>query len=155
MNFQIHALDPAPYTALFSLPETDLTARGIRRMTADSAPGYPCRVSLEDAAIGETVLLLNHEHLAGPSPFRASHAIYVRKNAARARPAPGHVPEVMARRVLSLRAFGAGQMLLEAEVIPGDAAAPALERLFNIPEVAQVHIHYAAPGCFAARALRA
>lgn len=42
-------------------------------------------------------------------------------------------------------------MMLEAEVAPGDALEPVIERLLAIPGVAYLHAHNAAMGCYAAR----
>jgi hypothetical protein len=155
MTFQITALDPEPFAPLFELSDAELAARGARRVIADSNPGFPCRVSLEDAAIGETLILVNHPHLTGNTPYAASHAIYVRETAVRASPAPGEVPDVLHRRLLSVRAYDADAMMVEAEVLEGEALAPHLEALFARPDVAFVHLHNARPGCFAAAVRRA
>ena len=155
MSFQIIALDPAPFAPLFALSDAELAGRHIVRRVADTMPGFPCRVSLADAAIGETLLLLNHEHLPVASPYRAAHAIYVREGAEQAHPEPGEVPEVIARRLISGRAFDAAGMMTDADVAEGDAVAPLIERLFADTAVVFVDLHNARPGCFAARAVRA
>ena len=76
MTYVVRGLDPAPYRHLFGLPDDDLAERGIVRMTVDGN-GYPCRVSLTDRAVGETVLLVNHLSHDVANPYRASHAIFV------------------------------------------------------------------------------
>src|SRR5581483_6788056 len=81
MSFRVSGLSVAEFAPLFGLPETELAIRGIARHTADVSPGFPCRVSLEDAEPGETLLLLNYEHLSVASPYRSRYAIYVRENA--------------------------------------------------------------------------
>lgn len=154
MSFQLHALPADPYAPLFDLSDAELNQRAIRRMTVDSCPGFPCRVSLADAELGEEVLLLNHQHLAGDTPFAASHAIFVRKGVSRAHPAEGAVPEVLMRRLLSLRAFDGDRMMIDADVIDGPELARRLGEMFEDPGVAYIHIHYAKPGCFAALATR-
>ncbi len=155
MTFQIHPLPRAQFAPLFALSVADLALRHIRRVTADTCPGFPCRVSLEDATPGEDVLLLNHQHLDGPGPYAASHAIYVRTTAPEARIAPGIVPHVLASRLLSVRAFDADQMMMTADVVAGTDLAPALDAMFADPRNAFVHIHNAKQGCYAARATRA
>ena len=155
MTFQIHALPLAPFAPLFDLDDSALKAKGARRVTATATPGFPCRVSLEDAEVGEELILLNHRHLPGNSPYTASHAIYVRKDAQVATPLPGEVPEVLANRLLSLRAFDEDDMMQSADVVEGDRLAARLDHLFADPQIREVHIHNAAPGCFAARATRA
>src|SRR5579871_2789509 len=101
MSFRISGLPRAAFTDLFDLPEAELSARGIVRHTADVSPGFPCRVSLEDAEPGETLLLLNYEHLSVASPYRSRYAIYVREHAKEASLEVNEVPPVLRRRLLS------------------------------------------------------
>lgn len=155
MTFQIHALPEAPFRPLHALSDADLAAQGARRVICDAQPGYPCRVSLEDAAPGERLLLLNHEYLSAASPYRGTHAIYVRETARQAHPGVGEVPASLATRLLSVRAFGADDMMRSAEVLEGAALAGWLEGAFADPSVAYIHVHNARQGCFAARVTRA
>jgi hypothetical protein len=155
MTFQIHPLDPAPYRPLFDLADDALHARRARRVIATSDPGFPCRVSLADAAIGETLLLVNHAHLSGMTPYAASHAVYVRQGVEAVAPAPGTVPEMLRHRLLSVRGFDAGQMMIEADVVEGSALGGRLDRLFDNAGIAFVHVHFARQGCFAAAVTRA
>lgn len=155
MTFQIHALPRETFAPLFDLDETALASRRARWQIAESSPGWPCRVSLADADKGERLLLVNHEHLGGDTPYRASHAVYVRQNAAQARPEPGEVPDVIGRRLISLRAFGSDRMMVGADVLEGTAIRPAIEAMLADDHVTEVHLHIAGPGCYLARATRA
>lgn len=155
MTFRISALPYAPFAPLFAMDDAALHARGARRMVADATPGFPCRVSLEDAAIGETLILVHHEHHTADTPFRASHAIYVREGAVEARPAPDAVPALLRTRLLSLRGFDEGGMMVAADAVEGTALEPAIDAMFADPAVASIHLHYAKPGCYAARDVRA
>lgn len=155
MSFQIHALDPKPFEAWFGRDSAALAAQGIRRVTATATPGFPCRVSLADAEPGETLLLLNHAHLAGPTPYAASHAIYVREGARRATPAAGEVPDVLQRRLLAVRAYDRDAMMIDAEIVEGTAVAAQIERFLARPETQFIHLHNARRGCFAASVTRA
>jgi len=56
-------------------------------------------------------------------------------------------------RLLSLRAFDAHGMLVDADVVDGRALEPALDRL--LADAAYVHVHFAKPGCYAALVRRA
>jgi Protein of unknown function (DUF1203) len=154
MTFQIHALPKTLFEDLFALPDADLEKMGMLRVRAESEPGYPCRVSLQDARVGEELILLNYQHLSGKSPYAASHAIYVRKDARQAQVKPGEVPEVLSSRLLSVRGFNRQQLMVEADVIDGQDLAAKLETLFSNIEVDIVHIHNAKQGCFAAKATR-
>ncbi len=154
-TFQIRALERGAFDELFALPDAELAARGIRRVVADAKPGFPCRVSLADAEPGETLLLLHHLHHDVPGPYRASGPIYVREHATTATPAPGEVPDAVRRRLLSLRAYDASGLLLDADVAEGTTLEARLVTFFADPAVSYVHAHHARPGCFSCRIERA
>ena len=148
MAYRIQGLAPEPFEALFTMSEAELAARNARRTVADG-PGYPCRVSLEEAELGEPLVLLNHVSNDAATPFRAAHAIYVRYGAERGR-YEDEVPAILATRTLGLRGFDAQGMLRGALLaLPGEADAKIRE-LFERPEVAE-NAHNAALGCFLAR----
>jgi hypothetical protein len=153
-HFLVVALPRERFTELFALDDDALAARGIDRRTVPEDGGVPCRVSLEDAEPGETVLLLPFVHHDVVSPYRASGPIYVREQATTARLGPDELPAMLERRLLSLRAYDAQAMLQNAEVVEGTRLRTSLTALFAIPEVAYVDIHNARPGCFNCRALR-
>src|SRR5690606_32870063 len=119
MHFQISGLPLSPFAPLFSLSDEELARHDARRVVADKRPGFPCRVSLRDAEVGERLILLNHEHLSVSSPYRSRHAIYVRESATEARLAIDEVPEQLRIRLLSIRAFDTQGMMKGAEVTPG------------------------------------
>lgn len=151
MSFVIAGLDPAPFRRLYGLDEAMLATEGAVRVVADAMPGYPCRVTLEDAEPGETLLLLNHEHLPVPNPYRARHAIFVREGAETPARHVGTVPEQLTRRLLSVRAFDSDAMMTDADVIEGHGLAALIARWFADPAIAFLHVHNAKRGCFAAR----
>jgi hypothetical protein len=94
---------------------------------------------------------LNYEHLPVASPFRSSHAIYVREDAVEARPEVNEVPDMLARRLLSVRAFDAAGMMQAADVVQGSDVEPLIERLLGDAKVAYLHAHNAKLGCYFAR----
>ena len=151
MTFRITALPLEPFTPLFAMDDDALARRRARRVVADAQPGYPCRVSLQDAAPGERLILMHHEHQSADTPFRASHAIYVRECAVRAEPAAGTIPAQFLHRTLSLRGFDAGGMMVAADLSPGDRLKDAIAAMLAKADVDHVHLHYAAAGCYAAR----
>jgi hypothetical protein len=155
MSFQISGLPVAPFAPLFGLSDAELAKHAAIRRTADKSPGFPCRVSLLDAEPGETLLLLNYEHLAVATPYRSRYAIYVRENASEARLAVDEVPEQLRCRLLSVRAFDDRGMLLDADVANGLDVESVIERMLERREVGYLHVHNAKPGCFAARVDRA
>ena len=138
----------------FALDDAALHARDARRELVREHPGTPCRVSLEDARVGETVLLVNHCHLPVQSPYRSSHAIYVREGVAQARPGVGEVPAAISTRLISVRLLDTGDMMVGADVVDGAALDGVLSEALRDPAVRYVHLHYARPGCFAAAVTR-
>lgn len=155
MNFRVSALPARPFVPLYGLSDSELEAHGARRVVADHAPGFPCRVSLREAAPGERVLLLNFEHLSVPTPYRSRYAIYVREGAEQALPAVNELPDILTRRVLSLRALSADGLLQGAELVQGAQLQEAIARWLTRDVVDYLHLHNAAPGCYAARVDRA
>jgi hypothetical protein len=155
VTFQIKPLPLGRFRALFAQTTEALAAQSILRVTADHPNAFPCRVSLRDAELGETLLLLNYEHQPAATPYRATHAIYVLENAEEAELAPGEVPEVLRRRTLSLRGFTETGIMQSADFTEGPELATALATMFANSEISYAHIHNAKPGCYAARADRA
>lgn len=154
MTYAMTGLAPAPYANLFMLSDTDLAQHGARRVTATASPGFPCRISLQDAEIGETVLLVHHVSHDVPTPYRSAYAIYVRDVAKSAEFRDCLAP-VMQGRTLGLRGFDSAAMLRDARLAtPGEAEA-AIVSLFDNPEIAYIHAHNAAYGCFIAQIDRA
>lgn len=156
MSFRIHPLPSAPFQPLFAMNDAALEAIGARRMTADAPHSAPCRVSLIDAEPGERLILLNHRHLDVPSsPYRGDGPIFVREGAVVAKPDAGEVPDMLARRLLSVRAYDVDWMMTEADVVEGRDLAGRLEQWFADDRVARIHMHTARRGCFMAEARRA
>jgi Protein of unknown function (DUF1203) len=149
MTYRIEGLAPEPFAPLFGMSDAELAARNARRAVADG-PGFPCRVSLEEAEAGETLVLVNHVSNDAPTPFRAAHAIYVREGAERGAYVDS-VPPLFGTRTLGLRGFDGEGMLQGALLaLPGEADG-RIRELFERPEVAEIHAHNAALGCFLAR----
>ena len=155
MSFQITGLPLSQFAPLFSLTDQELASRDAIRVVSDGKSGYPCRVSLQEAERGESLILLNYEHLSVASPYRSRHAIYVRQAATDAALDVDEVPALFRSKLLSLRAFDSKGMMNDADVMPGTAIEKVIERMFANEETAYVHVHYAKPGCFAARVDRA
>jgi hypothetical protein len=151
MNFQLRGLEPALFAAYFGLDDATLAAQGMRRMRSDAPVGYPCRVSLEDAPVGEEVLLLPFVHQDGRSPYRASGPIFVRRGQPRAARIENALPTYLTLRPLSVRAYDAADEMLDAEVVDGASAEPLIRRYLARADVDYLHVHFARRGCFACR----
>jgi hypothetical protein len=150
MTYRITGIDPAPYRHLFGRSDEELAAEGVVRL-AVTDPTFPCRVSLTDRAMGETVLLLNHISHDVANPYRASHAIFVTEAVEEPAQYVDEVPPVFTTRVLSLRGFDADGMMADAILTqPGEADA-GIRKLFDNPKIETIHAHNATRGCFAAK----
>jgi hypothetical protein len=155
MSYRIVGLEPEPFLDLFQLSDDELAARHIVRTTATAKRGYPCRITLEDAEPGERVLLLNYEHQSASTPYRSSHAIYVRENSRHRYDAVDQIAPALRTRTLSVRAFDVGGMMIDADIVEGEALESLIERFFADRNAAYLHVHNAKRGCFAARVERA
>lgn len=153
-GFRLVALPAEYFRPLFALDDARLAQRGARREVADEKPGFPCRVSLADAEVGETVILLPFAHHDVDSPYRGTGPIYVRAGAATATPQPGEIPPMFRHRLLSLRAYDAAAWLVGAEVVEGTRLEGAIGRLLADARVSYLHVHNAGPGCYNCRVVR-
>ena len=151
MSFRITGLPAENFAHLFELSDKELAAReAVRRIADDRRPGYPCRVSLTDSEPGDELLLVNYEHHPVSSPYRMRFAVYVRKGE-ETYDAVDEVPAQLRIRTLAVRAFDAKAMMVGWELVDGRELEAAIERRFADPRAVYLHVHYAAPGCYAAR----
>src|SRR5262245_51459243 len=121
MGFRIQGLSRQTFQGLIGQPDEVLRQHRAQRRTVEASPGYPDRITLDDVPVGESVLLVHHEHQSADTPFRASHAVFIWENAPATRDCLNEVPPAMARRLISLRAFDAAHMMIDADITPGDA----------------------------------
>lgn len=156
MAYRVRGLDPDPFRPLFALDDAGLAAAGARRVTADECPGYPCRISLSDAPIGDRLILVSHPHMTVPgSPYRAAGPVFVRETAAETAVLENTLPPYLTSRLLSLRAYDAAGMMVDADVVPGADAEPLIARFLSDDAVALIHAHFARRGCYGALIERA
>jgi hypothetical protein len=148
MSFRLTGLSVDQFRPLFGLSDEALAARGVVRVAADDSA--PCRVSLDDAAVGEPVLLIHYEHQPAPSLYRASGPIFVRESAGETMVADT-VPDSFRKRTYSARAYAADGLMVDAEVGEGTDLEALIGQLFARPEVAYIHLHHARRGCFSCR----
>lgn len=151
MTYRITGIDPAPYRHLFGVSDEELASHGIVRMTVTQKPGFPCRVTLTDRNVGESVLLLNHVSHDVANPYRASHAIFVTEGVEQPAEYVDEIPPVFSTRVLSLRGFDKNGMMADAILTQPGEADSGIHKLFNDPEIQTIHAHNATRGCFSAK----
>jgi hypothetical protein len=154
MTYAIRGLDPAQFAPLFAMNDAELASNRATRVIAETDRGYPCRVSLQDAAKGDALILLHHTSHAVDTPYRNAYAIYVRQAAAEPASFVDSLPPVFEGRPLGLRGFDANGALRDARLaLAGEAEAKIIDLLAN-PAIAYIDAHNAAHGCFAARVER-
>jgi Protein of unknown function (DUF1203) len=154
MTYRITGLSSEPFADLIGQDDETLARHGAVRVTAAAKPGYPCRITLDDAEPGETLILLNHVSHDVATPYRSAYAIYVREVATATAQFEDEVPPVFANRPMAFRAFDTGGMLRNAALaLPGEADAK-IRALFDQPDIAYLHAHNAAHGCFSAKVER-
>jgi hypothetical protein len=155
MSFRIQGLDTEQFTSYVGLDDDALRAFRAKRVIAECSPGYPDRIELRDAEPGESLILLNYEHQSARSPYRSSHAIYVLEHAVIAYDRIDQIPAVLRSRIISLRAFDASGMIVDAALCPGSELESSIETLLALSDTSYLHLHYAKYGCYACRVDRA
>lgn len=155
MDFEIEGLAVDDFAHLFGLSDEELERKGVKRYVCDEAPGFPDRIEMRDAEIGESLLLLNHTSMAKNSPYRATHAIFVLENAKQTYQAINEIPPVMYNRLLSLRGFDQDGMIIVAAVAKGDDIRTEILKLLSNESIVHVDAHNAERGCFSGRITRA
>jgi hypothetical protein len=154
-SFQLVGIDHEPFQSLFDLSDVQLAERCAKRCIADESPGYPCRISLEDAQLGEELLLLPFVHHPAASPYRASGPIFVRRGVRKRRLPVGEMPRYITDRLISVRAYDATHMMVAATVSEGPAVACEIDTFFRQDNVSYIHLHNAKRGCFSCEVVRA
>ena len=154
-DFQVVALPSEAFGELLAMSDDDLRAQRGRRMVVDHKPGFPCRVSLVDAEIGEEVILVDYTHHDADSPYRASGPIFVRAKAGTAKLEVNEIPGMLSTRLLSVRAYNDRGNMRDACVIEGAELASQIRTFFGDERVAYLHVHNAGPGCFNCKVERA
>jgi len=155
MDFRIQGLSPESFLPLYGLSDEELANRSAKRYVACSKPGFPDRIEMRDAEPGDRLILVNYVHQPADTPYRASHAVFVLEGAEKKYDAVNEVPEVLLRRLISIRAFDPDHWMLEGDVCDGRELDATIRKLLAKPEVAYLHAHYAKHGCYAARIERA
>lgn len=154
MTFRIEGLDREQFAQYIGRTDSELAAMNAHRVIATEDNAYPCRISLQDAKQGDTLILLNYEHHAAATPYRSRHAIYINESSIETGVFIDEIPDQLERRLLAIRAYDAAGMMIDAEVVEGNAARPIIERLLELEGAAHLHVHNARRGCYAARVRR-
>lgn len=151
MEFIIRGLPAENYDHLFGMSDAELEANGAKRYLCDAKPGFPDRIEMRDAEIGQTLLLINHTSMDKNTPYKASHAIFVREGAKSTYEARNEIPAVMCDRLMSLRAFDHAGMMADAKVATGAEIKAFVVNALKDDSIAHIDAHTATRGCFIGR----
>lgn len=155
MNYIVEGLSPEPFQHLFGMTDEALEQHNVKRCVCNKEHSFPDRVSMRDLDIGETALLLNHTSMDKETPYKASHAIFIKEELQSPYKAENEIPDVMYRRMLSLRAFDKDGMIIHAGLASGDDIEQTIKTMLLDPEVEHIDAHNAGRGCFSGRISRA
>jgi len=147
-NLRFKALDHKLFTRYFAMSAEELRSFGAYLFVADKTPCYPCRVSLQDAEVGETVLAIPYEHHPAEGPYRSSGPIFIRKDAKTANLGVNEIPKMLRHRLLSVRGYSSDSLMVEGDAVSGDELEAVLDKQFQKGAVEYIHVHNAGPGCF-------
>ncbi|MBT2623231.1 DUF1203 domain-containing protein [Chryseobacterium sp. ISL-6] len=147
-NFKFEALNDVDFAYLSRLSDAELSEKNIKKLVVDKFPGFPCRVTLEDAKVDEQVFLLNYDFHNVNSPYKASGPIFVRTNHSTKMYEINEVPIMFNHRLLSARGYTKDGMMFFADVFEGKLLKEKIQEIFENQEIEYVHIHNAKPGCF-------
>jgi hypothetical protein len=151
MSFRLSGLPASLFRPLFALNDSELQRRGAEKRVTKTGDDYPCRVSLEVAKPGETVILVPYEHQSALSPYRSSGPVFVRESAQDSFDRTDEIPEQMRPRLMSLRAYNSSHYIVGADVSPGAELGGLAARFFERPDVSYIHVHHARWGCYVCR----
>ena len=154
-DFIIQALDKDLFARFMKMEDKALDAVNARWLVADASPGYPCRVSLREASVGERVLLVPFPYHDVDSPYRACGPVFVREQADTAELDVNEIPDILPGRLLSVRAYDSAHIMVHAQTIQGIQFEQAVRSQFSSEAVSYLQIHNASPGCFSCTVHRA
>ncbi len=155
MTYRIEGLKRADFEHFFAMTDAELAEHGAVRVKAGADKGWPCRISLEDAKADESLILLNHTSHDVATPYRSAYAIYVNEHRSDALVYTDETPPVFEGRPMAFRAFDRDGMLRNAALALPGQADEKIRELFDCQEIAYIHAHNAAHGCFSAKVERA
>jgi len=155
IDFRITGLPVDPFRRFFDLGDEELALHNARRYVADAKPGFPCRVSLIDAEVGERVILVSYTHHQVNGPYSGSGPVFVRESARVAELNVNEVPEVVRHRLISVRAYDADGLMNQSQVVEGRDVSQVVQEFFANEKVQYLHLHNAKPGCYSCRVDRA
>ena len=139
MNFKLKSLEDTEFANFFEMDKLELDKIGAVKMIVDEFPGFPCRVSLQDAEVGEEVILLPYQHHKTNSPYQTNGPIFVRKTAKTAILGINEIPKMCNHRLLSLRGFDINGIMKDASVTEGQNLREQIILTFKNKAINYIH----------------
>jgi len=121
---------------------------GAKKIKVDQRPGYPCRLSLQDAEVGETVILFTYPHHQVDSPYKSAGPVFVRMNGEAAKLPNNTLPKMLEHRFLSLRVYDEDAMMIGSTTVAGNSLSTTINELFSDANAKYIQVHNAGPGCY-------
>ncbi|MDW6094794.1 DUF1203 domain-containing protein [Vibrio rhizosphaerae] len=154
-NFIIKPIEKSMFSEYLNLNDQQLEKFSAKWLIADSKPGFPCRVSLKEAEIGERILLIPYKYHDVNSPYKASGPIFIREDAVEAKLNINEIPEILTQRLLSVRAYSEDSLMIHAETTLGSGLEKIICNMLTDANVKYLQVHNANPGCFNCTVYRA
>ncbi len=136
--------------------ESGLDDAGNRLVRQFAGHSSPCRHCLTDARPGEAVLLGSY-HFGRPNGiYWTPSPVFVHQERCAPFASANFIPEIVRRRLVSVRAYDADDLCLYdlGEVGEGSAVEAPIDRALIDRRTDCVNIHTARPGCFLCRVER-
>lgn len=122
-------------------------------ITVDQPDAFPCRHCLQWAQPGEQVILFPYESVSAGRPYSESGPIFVHARDCEPYAKPEYPASFRSHRVL--RAYDAGENMIDAAVISDDQPEAVIDKLFENPKTAFLQARSVTRGCYTFRIERA
>jgi hypothetical protein len=145
---------PIPFLERVRSEGIDDLGQPVKRLEAKG--GEPCRDLLRRARAGEALILASFTPFTKAGPYREYGPIFVTARESGEvvhhdrLPAAGSSGDYLREQVV-IRAYSAGEEIIDAELIRAPEIEATIARFFDSPATAFLHIRFPAYGCFACR----
>ncbi len=145
---------PTAFLDRVRLEGLDDQGQSVKRVEANG--GEPCRDVLRRARPGELLILASFTPFSKPGPYKEYGPIFVlaedgsetvRRNAL---PPTGSETDYL-RDQFVIRAYSEAEEIVDAELTKAKDIASVIERFFDSPGIAFLHVRFPTYGCFACR----
>jgi len=149
---------PDDFLARARSKAVDALGQPVKRLVASG--GEPCRDALRRAAPGEPLILASFSPFSKPGPYHEFGPVFILENADAEPPRHDALPRVGApdnylREQFVIRAYSADEEILDAAMTQAGDIGDTIDRLFDSPATAFLHVRFPTYGCFAMRIDRA